>query len=194
MTFIALGCSHTAGVGIDPEDCYVNVLGSMLNRPIRNLGIPGGNADTVQATLVQELTTQQPEFVIVQWPNPIRLTVWHDNRAANENIKTASPVFAQLLKQSVNNFYHPWIQTVTVCDLLCRLAGIPIIHIMLEDLAANYNELLINKSIILHQDQKIPGKTWLFDSAARDKLHHSAVCHKQWAERLFGLINELTTR
>jgi hypothetical protein len=29
------------------------------------------------------------------------------------------------------------------------------------------------------------------DNKASDNLHHSAICHKQWAERLIGLINEL---
>ena len=194
MTFVALGCSHTAGVGVDSRDCYVSVLGSMLNQPFKNLGVPGGNAGTVQATLIQELVTQAPDFVIAQWPNPVRLTVWHGARAHNENIKNASTAFTQLLKQSVENFYQPWIQTIIVCDLLCRQAGIPIIHIMLEDLDAVYNDQLIDQSITLHQDQKLPGSTWLFDSAASDNLHHSAMCHKQWAERLFGLINEHTTR
>lgn len=46
----------------------------------------------------------------------------------------------------------------------------------------------------LHTDQKLPGLTWLFDSAATDQLHHSAYCYKQWADRLIGLIDEITTR
>ena len=33
MTALALGCSHTAGVGINTADCYVSVLSNMqINR------------------------------------------------------------------------------------------------------------------------------------------------------------------
>jgi len=30
MTGAALGCSHTAGTGINPSDCYVSVLSRMI--------------------------------------------------------------------------------------------------------------------------------------------------------------------
>jgi hypothetical protein len=63
-----------------------------------------------------------------------------------------------------------------------------------RDAAINRINTLDNNNIRLHWDQKIPGKTWLFDSAASDNLHHSAVCHKQWAERLYGIFNENTTQ
>jgi hypothetical protein len=38
-------------------------------------------------------------------------------------------------------------------------------------------------------DEKLPGKTWLFDNAANDNMHHSARCHRAWADRLVGLID-----
>jgi hypothetical protein len=53
---------------------------------------------------------------------------------------------------------------------------------------------LAAENIILHVDQKLPAQTWLMDSAASDKLHHSAQCHKQWAERIMELLNDYTTR
>ena len=105
MTALALGCSHTAGVGVDPADCYVSVLGRMLDRPIVNKGVPGGNAIHVQKHLVQALkTTLRPDFVIAQWPNPIRRTIWHGTIPQNENIITASEPFRQLLRASEQNF------------------------------------------------------------------------------------------
>lgn len=193
MTALALGCSHTAGTGIDPKDTYVSVLSQMLDKPILNQGVPGGNAVHVQQSLVQSLKyTVRPDFVIAQWPNPVRRTVWHGRKACNENIHNASSVFQQLLRASENNFMQPWIDTVIVCNLLCRLAAVPIVNIMIEDIAPEYHAALNNEKIQLHVDRKIPGETWLMDSAASDNLHHSAVCHKQWAERLFEIINELT--
>lgn len=193
MTALAMGCSHTAGVGIEPMDCYVSVLGQMLDRPIMNLGVPGGNAAHVQRALVKSLkSTSTLDFVIAQWPNPIRRTVWLGDQPCDENIHNAGPAFRQLLRASENNFIQPWIDTIVVCNWLCKLAAVPIVNIMIEDVAPEYHAVLNSEGVQLHVDQKIPGKTWLMDSAASDNLHHSAQCHKQWAERLVGLIDELT--
>jgi hypothetical protein len=195
MTAVALGCSHTAGVGVDSQHCYVSVLGQLLNTHIKNLGVPGGNCSHVQHTLVAELKlSQRPDFVIAQWPNPVRLTVWHGDQARNENLNHASPAFKQLLRTGEQNFYQPWIAAIVVCNLLCQQAGVPIINIMIEDVDSQYYTVLARENIVLHVDRKLPDQTWLMDSAASDNLHHSARCHQQWANRLHGLLNEYTTQ
>ena len=56
------------------------------------------------------------------------------------------------------------------------------------------SNLLKKEGIVLHMDEKLPGKTWLFDNAANDNMHHSARCHRAWADRLVGLIDENTSR
>jgi hypothetical protein len=194
MTALALGCSHTAGVGVDADACYVSVLSGLTGVPIRNLGVPGGNATHVQSQLVQALThTLRPDFVVAQWPNPFRRTIWHNSTALNENIQNASPAFQQLLRQGEKNFYQPWVDAIVVCNILCRTAGVPVINIMIEDVPQEYHDQLANQKIVLHVDKKLPDQTWLMDSSASDLLHHSAVCHQQWAQRLHGLLNELTT-
>lgn len=194
-TGLALGCSHTAGVALTPADCYVSVLSRLLDCAILNRAVPGGNATHVQNNLVQALKSTQPiGFVIAQWPNPFRRTVWHGARSSNENINNASAAFQQLLHAGPENFMQPWIDTIIVCNLLCSTAKIPCINIMIEDVAPEYHAQLANEHIQLHVDRKLPGETWLMDSAASDKLHHSAQCHKQWAERIFGLLNEHTPR
>jgi hypothetical protein len=195
MTAVALGCSHTAGVGVDPQHCYVSVLGQLLNTPIKNPGVPGGNCSHVQQALITELkSSQRPDFVIAQWPNPIRLTVWHGGQAKNENLNHASPAFNQLLRTGEQNFYQPWLAAIVVCNLLCQQAGVPIINIMIEDVDSQYHTALASENIVLHVDRKLPDQTWLMDSAASDNLHHSARCHQQWANRLHGLLNEYTTQ
>jgi len=197
MTAMAVGCSHTAGVAIHPVDCYVNVLSNGLDLPILNKGQPGGNAGHIQSTLVQALQNSlRPDFVIAQWPNPFRRTTWYNNTARNENIQRHgnSAVFKHLLQAGDKNFYQPWIDTIIVCNLLCKTAAVPIVNIMIEDVPAEYHRMLAADSIVLHVDKKTPDETWLMDSAASDNLHHSARCHAQWAQRLHGLLNELTTR
>ena len=192
MTALALGCSHTAGVGINTADCYVSVLSNMLNTPIINQGMPGGNAGHVQSNLLQALKQPQSlDFVIAQWPNPFRRTTWYNNKSCSENIHWPGTAFEQLLRDSEKNFYQPWVDSIIVCNLLCKTAAIPIVNIMIEDVPTEYHDMLAVEKIVLHVDRKLPNETWLMDNKASDNLHHSAICHKQWAERLIGLINEL---
>ena len=191
---IAAGCSHTAGVGIELHDCYASCISRHYNIPVSNLGVPSGNHTHVLMNIVEALkSTQHPAFVIAQWPNPIRRTVWTNGVKQLQNIHSAGQAFALLLKNGEENFYEDWLQSIIVGNLLCKLANVPIVNIMLEDIADCYHIRLNNEHIKLHTDQKLPRLTWLFDSAATDQLHHSAYCHKQWADRLIGLIDEITT-
>lgn len=191
---IALGCSHTAGVGINYTDCYVNLLGRYYNIPIKNLAVPGGSYEQVESNLIREIKKDCPDFVIAQWPNPIRRTIWYRERPVRENVNNAGTVFKQLLKLSECNFYHLWLQSIITCNALCVASQVPIVNILLENIEEKYHSMLTNEGIVLHVDEKLPGKTWLFDSAANDNLHHSAQCHAAWADRLIGLIDEITTR
>lgn len=190
MTAIALGCSHTAGTGINSADCYVSVLSKSLGCCITNLGVPGGNSGDLVQCLVQQLKITTPKFVIAQWPNPFRLTVWAGTIAHRENIQNASTAFRQLLQSSQDNFYQPWIQNIVVANMLCKLAQVPCLNIMIEDVDDRYHMALMAQNIVLHVDRKSPRETWLMDSAASDGLHHSARCHKQWAERIMELLHE----
>lgn len=195
MTALALGCSHTYGVGVNPQDRYTDVLSRHLNCKIKNLGIPGGNADDVLQNLTRELKfNYRPEFVIAQWPDPLRRTIWNGGQMRRENINTASKAFQELLRASEENFYQPWIQCIVIADRLCELAQVPCLHIMLHDVDVKYHNILSVHNITLHVDCKLPNQTWLMDSNAEDKIHHSSACHKQWAERIIGLLNEPTTR
>jgi hypothetical protein len=94
-----------------------------------------------------------------------------------------------LLKIGEKNFYMPWTQSIVTCNVLCTTANVPIVNIMLGNIDEEYHSKLKKESIVLHVDEKLPGKTWLSDSAANDNLHHSALCHRAWAERLIGLID-----
>jgi hypothetical protein len=194
MNGLALGCSHTAGVGVDPSECYVSLLAKHYNIDITNAGVPGGNANHNIETLVARMRNTPPKFVIAQWPNPARLTVWHGDLVNNENVNTASVAFRSLLAAGEKNFILPWLQNIITADTLCKLADVPVVHILLENLDLKYVDILNDQDIELHMDLKLEGRTWLFDSQGSDNLHHSARCHAQWAERLIGLLDEITTR
>lgn len=186
--FLAVGCSHTSGVGIDLKDIYVEQLSRDIGIPCQNLSQGGSNSEYALEQIVKTLRNQElPEFIVAQWPNIYRKTIWYNQKYRFENINNALEIFNQLLKQSENNFVQPWIQHITTADTLASAFGVPIYHIYLD-----YTDVEVD-NIKLHMDLKKPGETWFFDSAASDGMHHSAKCHRAWADRLLGIINEYTT-
>jgi hypothetical protein len=190
---LALGCSHTAGVGVEPHECYVTVLSHQLGLTIINLAEGGGNSSHVQDRLVEYLRYNRPEFVILQWPNIFRRTTWIKGRPVKENVNHASQVFHAMMTAGPENFTNPWLMNVITCNRLCDLARVPAVNILLESLDSKNLEILHKQDIVMHCDDKTPTRTWLFDGAGSDNMHHSARCHAQWAERLKGLLDEITT-
>jgi hypothetical protein len=195
MTYaIAVGCSHTAGTGNNPLECYVNLLETHYKFPINNHSTPGGGCTDVLIKIIAAIkATTRPKFIVAQWPNPFRKQVWINGQLHLQNINRCDESFKLLIKNGDENFYEPWLQSIITANLLCQLSQIPIVNIMLENVDLMYHKRLQQENIHLHVDEKLPGKTWMFDNAAQDQQHHSPQCHQQWAERLIGIINEHTT-
>ena len=189
------GCSHTAGVGVDQSECYVSLLAEHYNLSIVNQGVSGGSSVDVLMNIVDTVKSiNKPEFIIAQWPNAIRKPIWINGERFLQNINSSDELFKILLASDEENFYAPWIQSIIISNLLCNLAQIPLINIVLDSVAKKFIDYLQKENITLHYDEKLPGRSWIFDNAANDRLHHSPACHRQWAERLIGILNELTTR
>ena len=196
MTYAMItGCSHTAGVGIDPSECYVSLIEKHYKFPVINQAVPGGGCTEVLIKVVDTVKAlNKPKFIVTQWPNVFRKSMWINGRRLLQNINSCEGSFQLLLKGGEENFYEPWIQSIIIANLLCDLAQIPIINIMLEHLDQSYIDQLKIQNIHLHIDEKTSGRTWFFDSNASDNLHHSAQCHQKWAERIIGIIDEHTPR
>lgn len=196
MTYAVItGCSHTAGIGIDLTDCYVSLIEKHYKFPVINRAVPGGGCTEVLAKVVDAVkSAKKPKFIVAQWPNVFRKPMWINGRRNLQNINSCEESFQLLLKSGEENFYEPWVQSVIIANLICELAQIPLINIMLENLEQEYMAQLKKENISLHVDEKMPGRTWFFDSKASDNLHHSAWCHQLWAERLIGIIDEHTSR
>lgn len=191
--FLAVGCSHTAGIGIEPDEIYVQQLSKDLNIECVNLSVPGSNSEYTLQKIVETLGKEQlPNFVIAQWPNVFRKTFWYNDEYHMENINSCGEIFHSLVKAGENNFTQPWIQHILTADLLCKAFNLPVYHICLEYYKELPSELIKNHNIQLHMDHKEPGRSWLFDNGASDNFHHSAFCHRAWAHRINGIINENT--
>lgn len=191
--FLAVGCSHTAGVGVEPGKVYVDHISSATGLKGLNLAQDGASSEHCLQQIVEVLQdTAPPKFIIAQWPNIYRKKFYADNGHWFENVNSHGEAFAHTLKLGDANFVQPWCQHIITANTLAKARGIPIYHICLEYYEQQPVSELEKLGVVLHMDLQKPGKTWLFDNAGSDGVHHSAVCHSQWAERILGIINEST--
>jgi hypothetical protein len=192
--FVTTGCSHTGAVGLDINQGYTAVLAQEMNLPGINLSLPGGNHQVAAYNITRWLRHNRPEFVIAQWPHPIRKVIWRNQGAGILNVhNNKDPLFDQMLRYGEENFYCEWMQCMLTITALCTAMNIPCVHWSLDEIDDVYHRMLRDNDIVLHSND-LDSTVWHRDSAAQDRRHHSAKCHAQWAQKLKGLLNEHTTR
>ena len=67
---VILGCSHTWGVGLEPDETWAHHVSQHNTDRIRywNLGQPGASPDTVVRILYSCEKVLHPDIIIVMWP------------------------------------------------------------------------------------------------------------------------------
>ena len=60
---IALGCSHTFGIGVEKHEAWPALLGAV------NYGVNGASSDLIARTLPDILEKEQPNTVYILWPD-----------------------------------------------------------------------------------------------------------------------------
>jgi hypothetical protein len=192
--WVAAGCSHTVGVGIETNDNYCSQLGRRYEKTIHNIAIGMGNHQITRSN-IQLWLRMHPDtgLIIAQWPGAIRLTTWDSEKLGQRvSISQNDSILHEMLRRSEINFDIPWLDSIITLNQLSTALNIPIVNIMLGDCAPEYLTLLNKFNINLHIDEKKEGRSWIFDNAASDGSHHSKHCHKLWADRLARIIsNEL---
>lgn len=76
---IALGCSHTQGVGIPVEHAWPNQLQNLLGQKIWNLGVSGAALDTCYRLLEYWIEYLNVKFIVCAVPGITRYEVFHGN-------------------------------------------------------------------------------------------------------------------
>jgi hypothetical protein len=193
--WIAVGCSHTAGYGVNPNEIYINLLSQHYQLPIHNLAFGMGNH--VIARRNTQLWFNQvgkPGLVIAQWPNPIRRTTWTGDTGILVSVSQPDKILHTMLQCGEENFLADWLDSIITLNQFCRAFDVPVVNILLETMQQQWQDILYQHNIVVHDDKKLPEQSWIFDSGGNDRLHHSAKCHQQWAERLAKIINEHTPR
>jgi len=69
---MALGCSHTVGVGVAWQYSWPSLFARDIGAELFNLAVAGGSGDTVFRTLYHSIDIVRPDVVAIFWPDPIR--------------------------------------------------------------------------------------------------------------------------
>lgn len=197
--FVVAGCSHSAGVGVERYQRYDHVIQQQLNLPAYNISLAGGCAAVVSVYLTQWIdSVGTPDFVVAQWPEYARYPVWVPGNQLIPYMRIDNPqdhsvIYQYLLKHSEDNFWSDWMRSIVSTNVLCRKLNIPIINVYFDTMPKTIREILEEDKQIKVYDNREPDY-WQKDSKAADGAHHSAKCHRAWANRILGIINETTTR
>lgn len=98
---IALGCSHTQGIGVDEQSTWPVQLSQLLGKKVWNLGIGGAALDTCFRVLEYWIQRLDVEFVVCCVPGVARYEVF---RQGWQNVLPAMPVYPEWLEQYQKNW------------------------------------------------------------------------------------------
>jgi hypothetical protein len=80
LNYLAVGCSHTMGVGLRYEQTWVSQLSKLIDKKIYNAGVAGAATDTVYRIVSHLLSGYQPDIVFMLRPPAWRWELSEDNK------------------------------------------------------------------------------------------------------------------
>lgn len=126
-SIVALGCSHTFGLGLREEDTYIAKLGNMLGINYYNLGVPGGASDTAFRIASYWLPIIQPRYVVMVTPPISRFEIIRTNGDAilfNANAKEHDKLVQDIAKHYIANDANPIInrqKNLLAIENICKI-------------------------------------------------------------------------
>lgn len=107
---VALGCSHTFGLGLRNEDTYIARLASILGINSYNLGVPGAASDTAFRIASYWLPIIKPKYVVMVTPPISRFEIIRTDGDAilfNANTKKLDKLVEDIAKYFLVNDANP---------------------------------------------------------------------------------------
>jgi hypothetical protein len=128
---IALGCSHTMGIGNHLKDTWPQQLSKMMNFPIWNLGVGGSSLDTAFRMLTHYIDTLNTKFVVMWIPNMHRFEYF------DSNVNVINVLAPQVDKELESRFFKSWfgndqnsdfnhLKNMYAIQWLCSVNGVPL--------------------------------------------------------------------
>jgi hypothetical protein len=160
---IALGCSHTEGIGISEESTWPRVLSKLVGTHIWNLGVCGSSIDTAFRLLDYWILKLKPKFVVLCMPPSGRVEIF-DNFYPISIVPNYQPPHA---------FYKVWASCDANAEISLRKNLLAI-----QQLCDQSN---IPFRYLDHTSMPMP-------PAARDLAHYGVVSHDNFANQMHNLL------
>ena len=135
---VSFGCSHTFGEGvIDPEvNSWPAILGTKLNIPVLNLGIPGGSNRYIQHK-VFNADLNKDDTVIILWTYPDRYHFFEskDKHTGLINIWSESKN-SKFWFKNLNNEYNEQFDNQTIVNqvnLFLLNKGVQVYNLVVDE-------------------------------------------------------------
>jgi hypothetical protein len=159
-----LGCSLTAGIGVDLESSWTHKVASSLGLRHYNLGIGAGSSDTCFRLAHHWIPLLRPKYVMMLTPKVGRMEIVLDNHILN--IMPNASYLPDSVTAKINEFYHGWLshpanaemnqlKNVMGVQTICNSIGVPLIEMPMENVSG---DLTINR--IEGRDLMHPGREW----------------------------------
>lgn len=173
---LCTGCSLTEGIGIPVDRRYSNVLSSMLNCSLYNLGLAGTGNDIIFYNLVSWFSQikEKPKLVVIQWTGENRFFTFKHNNISSVNLH--GPWHDDNHFISTGDSINYFNSKKTYIKKLCRkIIDVPVIEIpwMLNGIDDAKHQVKFSNSIDL----------------ARDLIHPGIKSNQVYAELIYEYIN-----
>jgi len=163
---LALGCSHTEGVGIPQSAAWPSVLGKLSGTHVWNLGVGGSGIDTCFRLLEHWLPILKPQFVTMCIPPADRVEVFDRGHPATVMVSQTEPAH-------LHSYFKVWAaddsnseiskrKNLLAMQQLCDVAKIPLRY--------------------------IDSREWYSHAHARDLMHHGVSANAEFARQMHQLL------
>lgn len=164
---LALGCSHTEGVGIPQSTAWPSVLSKLSGTHVWNLGVGGSGIDTCFRLLEHWLPILKPRFVTMCIPPADRVEVFDRGNPATVMVSQTEPAYLysyfKIWASDDTNAAISKRKNLLAMQQLCDIAKIPLRY--------------------------IDSETWLSGGYARDLMHHGVDANAEFARQMHQLLD-----
>jgi len=165
---IALGCSHTEGLGLPIEHVWPSLIEKKLNTPLLNLGLGGGSSDTVARILTNISGLFQIQKVFILWPEKHRFECYDEENNKVYAVGPWSNKEDYFWNMSKANSLQRLARNQTIVNLLSKQYKFETVELLFEDVL----KIITN------------------DDPARDSKHYGMTPNIQISEWFISLIKQ----
>lgn len=126
--FIALGCSHTAGVGVAEYQSWPSLVSQRLGLACYNLAVGAGSMDTCMRLLYHYVDLLEPRMVMLLRPGWHRVEIFNHNRVLNLlPARLEFPEFQKIWYSNDINLRMNCVKNTLAIEHLCKSRNIPLV-------------------------------------------------------------------